>query len=314
MSMLKRVAAPVPATSLLVTSLLATLLLATSLLVLAPAGGARAAGGCELPDHPTASCTGVPAGTAFAHTVSGDYTVTTADTVLSAYHITGSLIIKATGVTVTDTQVDGYVDNEATAASSYSITDSTVGTGSCDSTGLPSLNGHDITATRVLLQGHQDGVDVTGNNVSLTDSFLQPCYLPLGSDGFHSDGVQDQCSSTCSGVILTHDTVDARAIYQGVPTGNSALNLGSSADGRHVRAVTLRDDLFLGGGYTTALTWDAGAAWTVVGNAWAEGSWAYGPIDAEGTCGHQTWSGNTLVNVDASYRVTGTVSATGCVD
>jgi hypothetical protein len=274
-------------------------------------------GGCGLPAYPTRACTGVPAGTTFARTVQGDYTATTAGETIHAWHITGTLIIRASGVVVTDTQIDGYVDNEATAASSVSIADSTVGTGQCATPGLPSIDGHDVTATRVLLQGHQDAVDVVGDNVTVSDSYLQPCYLPpsvVGGDGYHSDGVQDQCDGTCSGLILRHNTIDAQAFYGGEATGNSALNLGSAADGHHLRDVTLDHNMFLGGGYSTSLTWDAGAAWTVTGNVWVTGSWSFGPISAEGTCAHQQWSGNAIVDADADYRVVAVVEDTGCID
>jgi hypothetical protein len=288
-----------------------------SLLAVAPVGAAYATGGCALPNYPTSSCTGAPAGTTFTNTVNGDYTVTTAGQVIDSWHIEGALVIKTTGVVIKNSLIDDAVVNDDFASSSFTITDTTVGTATCETGGFPSIDGHDFAATRVLLQGHQDGVDVTGDNVSVTDSFMQPCYLPpsiVGGDGYHSDGVQDPCAEVCTGLQLTHNTIDARAFYAGEPTGNSALNLGSVADGEQLRQVTLNDNMLLGGGFTTALTWDAGAAWTVSGNVWVSGSWEFGPIDAEGTCSHQTWSGNSIVTANASYQVTGTVSTAGCVD
>lgn len=295
------------------------LIVAASLLV--PASGAVAAparsAACGLSDHPTPSCVGVPAGTAFTRTVTGDYTVTTDGAVIDSWHITGSLIIEASGVVVTRSQIDDVLYNEGDAGSSFSISDSTVGTGTCVAGGWPSVDGHHFTATRVLLQGHQDAIDVVGDDVTVTDSFLQPCYLPpevVGGDGYHSDGVQDLCAAPCSNLTLRHNTIDARAFHNGVATGNSALNLGSEADGLMLRAVTLENNLFLGGGWSTDLRWDAGVAWTVTGNAWVAGSYTFGPISTEDTCSHQVWSGNSIVNVDADYRITGTVKATGCID
>jgi hypothetical protein len=284
-----------------------------------PAAAARATStsGCAPPDHPTPSCTGVPAGTAFSRTLDGDYTASTDGEVIDSWHITGDLIIDAADVVIRNSQVDGTVDNEVAAGSSFRIADSTVGTTTCATGGWPSINGHDFTATRVRLQGHQDGVDMVGDNVTVADSYLQPCYLPpevVGSDGYHSDGVQDQCATACANLTLTHNTVDARAFYNGEPTGNSALNLGSEADGFNLRNVTLQDDMFLGGAYTTSLWWDAGASWTVTGNVWVAGTWTYGPISAQDTCAHQVWSGNAIVTVDSDYRVTATVSGTGCID
>jgi hypothetical protein len=108
--------------------------------------------------------------------------------------------------------------------------------------------------------------------------------------------------------------VDARASYEGTPTGNSALNLGSAADGEMLRTVTLKNNMFLGGGYSTDLMWDAGVNWIVTGNVWVDGSYAYAPISTEGTCGHQTWSGNSIVDINTDYQVTDTVDTTDCVD
>ncbi|HSX07452.1 MAG TPA: hypothetical protein VLG11_01010, partial [Candidatus Saccharimonadales bacterium] len=281
-------------------------------------GGGSTSSACPLPKYPNTSCTGVPTGTTFKRTVSGDYYANTPGEVIDSWHITGDVVIQATNVTIKNSLIDGHVDNDSLPkVTSFTITDSTVGPATCDTQGWPSLNAHDFTATRVFLRGHQDGVDMVGDNVTVIDSFLQPCYQPpevVGSDGFHSDGVQDQCSTTCSNLTLTHNTIDARAIYKGQPTGNSALNLGSVPDGSHMRAVTLRNNQFLGGGYTTSLVWDAGVAWTIAGNVWVQGSWAYGPTDSSGTCANQSWSGNAIVNVDASFAVSSTVSSQGCVN
>jgi hypothetical protein len=296
---------------------LGALAVALPLLAALPVTPAPASPTCALPDHPTPSCAGVPAGTAFTRTIAGDYYATTNGEVIDAWHITGSLVIKASGVVVTRTQVDDVVDNEVAPGSSFTISDSTVGTATCVTGGWPSVDGHHFTATRVLLQGHQDGVDVVGDDVTIADSLLKPCYLPpevVGSDGYHSDGVQDQCAAACSNLIMRHNTVDARASYDGVSTGNAALNLGSAADGLMMRAVTLENNMFLGGGFTTDLRWDAGVKWKVTGNVWVAGSWTYGPISTEDTCSHQTWSGNSIVTADAAYHITGTVGTTGCVD
>ncbi|HSX02821.1 MAG TPA: DUF4082 domain-containing protein [Candidatus Saccharimonadia bacterium] len=273
---------------------------------------------CPLPAYPSTSCTGRSSslGSSYTNEVS-DYTVTTNDTVIDNWHVKGDLDIKAANVVIRNSQIDGTINNDGYAGTSFTVADSTVGPATCATNGLPSLQGHDFTATRVYLRGHQDGVDMGADNVTVTDSLLQPCFQPasvVGSDGFHSDGVQDQCSATCSNLTLTHNTIDARAIYNGTPTGNSALNLGSGPDGYHMRNVTLNDNLFLGGGYTTDLHWDAGNAWVVKGNAWVKGSWAYDAITTEGTCSNQSWSGNSIVTADTNFNATSTVSSTGCVD
>jgi len=286
---------------------------------------------CPLPAYPNQSCTGVPANTKFTKT-EGTYFATTAGEVIDSVHITGDLVIEAANVTVKNSQIDGHVDNEPAPSSSFTINDSSVGAikGSydvktnCSTEGWPSINGHDFTANRVFLGGHQDGVDVVGNNVTVNDSVIQPCYQPpevVGSDGFHTDGMQDQCSSTCSNITLSHNTIDARAFYKDPKTGvissmgNSVLNLGSVADGKHAANVILRDNLFMGGGYSTDLQYDGmGNKWVVTNNSWVQDAWAYAPISTEGTCSNQTWSGNRIVTIDTNFAVTSTVRTTDCVN
>jgi hypothetical protein len=286
-------------------------------------GGSSTPSACALPKYPNSSCTGTPTGTSFSRTVNTDYYANTPNQVIDSWHITGDLVIQATGIVIKNSLIDGHVDNDSLPLNtSFTITDSTVGPATCDTQGWPSLNAHNMTATRVFLRGHQDGIDVVGDNVTVTDSLVQPCYQPpevVGSDGFHSDGVQDQCGGVCTHMIFVHNTFDSQAWYNGQRTGNSAIYLGSpyNGTGQDAGDVILQNNLFLGGGYSTALWWDAvgdKANWIISGNAWAQGTWAYGPTDSANTCSHQTWSGNSIVTVDTNYAVTSTISSLNCIN
>jgi len=287
-------------------------------------GGGTTPTTCPLPDYPSPSCTGTPVGTKFTKTVNGNYTASTNGEVIDSWHITGDVVITASNVQIKNTQIDGAIANEGPTGgeyknASFTVTDTTVGTTTCSTDGQPSINGHDFTATRVHLQGHADGIDVVGNNITVQDSYIHPCYLPpsvVGSDGYHTDSIQDQCNTNitpyCAHITLTHTTFDSN-----VANGNSAANLGSQADGLSLADVTLRDNLFLGGGYTTAIWWDKNgdnANWIVANNAWVNKAWAYGPVDTESTCAHQTWSGNKIVTVDGNFKLTSTVSPQDCVN
>jgi len=251
------------------------------------------------------------------------YYATKPGEVIDSWHIAGDLVIQTTGVVIKNSLIDGHVDNDSLPlVTSFTITDSTVGPAACDTEGWPSLNAHDFTATRVFLRGHQDGLDVVGDNATMSDSFIQPCYQPpevVGHDGFHSDGVQDQCGGVCAHMTFTHNTFDSRAFYNGTPTGNSAIYLGSPYNGTGMNAadVVLVDNMFLGGGYSVALWWDNvgdKADWVLKNNVWVQGSWAYGPSDAENTCDHQIWSGNSIVTIDANYALASTVSPANCIN
>jgi hypothetical protein len=308
---------------------------------------------CPLPAYPSRSCTGRPSslGDTYAITVGDGYTVNADNTIIDNWHVTGTLVIAAKNVTIKNSQIDGTVyndgDDAAQVSSSYTITDSSVGPSPlkdangnpdlslkdaygnplCNSSGLGSLNGHNITASRVYLYGNQDGVDPSnGGNVTVSDSLIQPCYLPLGTDGFHSDGIQDQCGSPCGHFNFTHNTIDSRAYYKDVKTGdispntgNSVMNIGSKYNGNGMEAydVVMKNNMFAGGGYSVALLWDNvgdKANWIFDSNVWINNSWQYGPVDAAGTCSHMTWTNNTAATVDSNYAITSTVGPINCID
>lgn len=284
---------------------------------------------CPLPKYPMPSCTGLPADTAFTNTINGDYTITTNGQTIDKWHITGDVHIAAQNVIIKNSQIDGHIENEGPSPppaayinSSFSVTDTTIGTSTCSTDGQPSINGHDFTATRDLLQGHADGIDVVGSNIIVNDSYIHPCFLPasiVGGDGYHTDGLQDQCdhaiATICANIRLTHNTFDSSA-----QNSNSALNIGSRADGEDVADVTAQNNLFIGGTYTTGFDWDNvgdKARWIVTSNVWSNNSWAYGPVDTatdgiNATCSNQTWSGNQIVTIDSNFNVTSVVKAQPC--
>ena len=276
-------------------------------------GFKSASGACPPSVYPNPSCVGFRAGTVVVRTVEGDYTADAPGQVIAGWHITGNLIVTAPQVVIRDSQIDGIVTDGDAEGASFTITDSTIGPKSgChfDRTYYNvGLNGHDITALRVFARNDEDGLDLSGGNVHIADSLFVQCFLGasvVGGDGYHSDGVQDLCDAVCSNLTLTHNTFDSR------DGGNSALNLGSEADGLKLRAVTLSDNLFLGGGYTTYLQWDGGPPWTVTNNHWVDKTWEYDALETQGTCSHQNWSGNNIVTIDSSYRIASTIGALTC--
>jgi hypothetical protein len=71
------------------------------------------------------------------------------------------------------------------------------------------------------------------------------------------------------------------------------------------------DNLLMGGGDTIAMScFGVRVRHTVTGNKVVNQSWDYGPTRVD--CAQTTWTGNTVVTVDANYRVTGTVRALPC--
>lgn len=252
----------------------------------------------------------MPAGTTFTKTVTGDYTAKTPGEIIDGWHITGTLLIGASNVTVRNTQIDNYIENQigSTDYGPFSVTDSTVGPAQGCNGGI-GIGESDFTATRVLVRGHEDGFRMSGNNITVQDSYALLCYLTPAQDppdGSHSDGIQAYCPDTaCSNLLFKHNTIDAAQ----VPSTNAV-----NATDPKLSGVTVQDNLLMGGAYTIDAWYHSGPAWVFTNNRLVNGKWSYGPASAEGTCSNQSWSGNTLVTADSNYNVTGTVGQLPCVN
>lgn len=270
-------------------------------------------GGCALPAYPNSSCTGVPAGTSFTNTVNGEYHVTTPGMTIDRWHVTGALLVEADGVTITRSKIEGGVFNQfgdGTAgrpivAHPYTIADSTLGpdTGCSRIAGLQSGN---YTADRVLIHGTDHGIDASEpGHVVLRDSFITLCTLAES----HVDGVQSYCPvAACPDVQLYHNTmVD--------PTHNGTFVLNFKDP--NVSEVVARDNMLYGGdNYVIVAEWRSGPNWEFTNNRVVDGTWGGATSNSgEGTCTHQTWTGNTIVTADTSdWHITSTVSAMPCIE
>jgi hypothetical protein len=243
-------------------------------------------------DFPNPGNTGVPAGTTFRTTV-GTTTVTTDGQVIDGWHITGSLIVKADNVRVTNTQVDDSVLN---SGGSFTITDSTVGPANCGTpTWMPmAIGSENYTAVRVEIRGHEDGFRASGAGVVIRDSYYKAC-APTGDK--HADGIQDYPAAT--GLVVDHNTFDQ--------TGAIGYTAPIFVHSTGTVGARITNNLTKGGVYSVLLQ-PSGGEWVVTGNRVVQGSYAYGAYEAEGRCGNvATWSDNDVVTVDGSYAVTGTV-------
>ncbi len=279
-----------------------------------PAARPAAESRCPLPKYPTPACTGVPRGTVFARTVQGDYDATVAGQVIDKLHITGNLNIKAPGVVITNSQIDRSVFNRfgpGGSTYSYTITDSTIGpaTGCIRAAALQEAN---YTATRVHIRGVDHGVDMSEpGHVLVQDSYLVMCWLPASvapPDGSHVDGIQTYCGAACTDLRLSHNTFDMRPDGK----GTFVINIKDT----HVAAVTVTDNLLAGGdNYVIVAQWRTGPDLVVENNRVVNNTWGNtAPASAEGTCDHQRWRGNTVVDIDADYNVTRVVRELPCID
>lgn len=243
----------------------------------------------------------MPASTNLRTISGGSYTVTQAGAVLDGVRIGGDLIIAANDVVIRNSQIDGSVSNEVRGNHySFRISASTVGPASGCITS-PGIGEAAYTASGVLVRGHDDGFRISGNSVRVQHSYARLC----ANSGSHSDGIQSYCpAGACSGLVFDHNTVDGRGI-----DATFMINLNDP----QVSDVSVTNNLLAGGAYTMVTKWTSGPTWTVTGNRVVDRSWVYGPVTAENTCSHQSWSGNAIVAIDSTYRVVQTTAPLGCI-
>lgn len=273
---------------------------------------------CPLPAYPTPACAGVPAGTVFTRTVTGDYDATVAGQVIDKWHITGNLNIKAPNVVIKNTQIDQSVfnrfgpgSNSQTNTYPYTISDSTIGpaTGCIRAAGLQEAN---YTATRVHIRGVDHGVDMSEpGHVLVRDSYLVMCWLPASvtpPDGSHVDGIQAYCpEGPCTDLRLSHNTFDMR------PDGKGTFVINIKDP--NISAVTANDNLLAGGdNYVIVTQWRSGPDLVIGNNRVVNNTWGTAaPASGEDTCNHQLWQGNSIVDIDSAYNVTRAVRPLPCL-
>lgn len=253
-------------------------------------------------DYPNASNTGVPAGTVFGTTISGNYTATQDGAVLDAWHITGVLEIAAQNVTVTRSQVDGGVQNFRTPSSSFTLTDTTVGPPSGCSWGV-TVWGNNYTALRVHSRNMDNGFSTDSGNLTIRDSYSTTCSPDSSA---HADGFETCCDINAQypNITLDHNTFDQR----GATSATAPIDL---AEALHVTNVRVTNNLVAGGAYSMYLeNYTPSSKWVVAGNKWVNNSWTFGPLTTNDTCGNMAWgTGNDLVTIDTNYRINNTVQS-----
>lgn len=267
---------------------------------------------------PTTATTGAPNTVAFAAKPGGTV-VNTPNAVIDGWHVTGTLLVNAPGVTVKNSWIEGYLDNEATALGSarMTVTDTTIGNPNrCDP--QPGLGEHDYTATRVRIIGQGDGFRVSGSNVSISDSYVQTCNDPNN----HDDGVQIYCPAPdlpqpCQNIVVNHNTL-SNAL-----TGNFTAPLfgGQQPGGNNGQLANSKftSNLLYGGVYSIYLY---GTGLTITGNRIATNpwrspgdgntynGWVYGASDV--TCSTVTWSDNRAVTIDGNWQPNNAGAALNC--
>ena len=247
---------------------------------------------CALPKYPTASCTGVPAGTTL-QTVLGDVVVTTRGQVIDGKLITGSLNIRANDVIVRNTQINGPVLNDS---GSYTIEDSTVGPqDGCSTWSGGAIGYSNYTARRVRIRGFSDGFRISGSNVLIEDSYVVLCS---DDPNDHSDGIQVYGAANGTNITIHHNTIDQRPVNNGGATAPIFIPNDTSNQRNRYVTVSVTDNVVAGGGFSLRVFGDL--PWTALaisGNKIVSNTWAYGPVDV--TCTHiRSWNNNSVIKYD----------------
>jgi hypothetical protein len=192
---------------------------------------------CPLPSYPTAACTGVPPGTSLT-VVTGDITVTTADTVIEGKDIRGCVIARAPGLVIRRTKITGCVySHDGYTGAGVLIEDSDIGCN--DARGSTAVGDTNVTVRRSNIHNCENGFDVDGN-LTIEDSYIHDLlpYDPLTDP--HTDGLQ--ITPVGHDITIRHNTIL-------VPGGTSAVIAPRVTDGV-VSNVLIRDNLVAGGSYT----------------------------------------------------------------
>jgi hypothetical protein len=204
-------------------------------------GGGGGRGGsttsCPLPAYPSASCTGVPAGTKLA-VHNGDLEVGTPNTVIDGLDIRGCVFINAPDVVVRRSRMT-CVSSDVGAYNGTGVVVEDVEIDCGGSEGTTAVSEYNFSVRRANIHSCENGFHIEGQ-VTVEDSYIHDLIAYDSATDPHTDGAQITPSG--SNIVLNHNT-----IYAG--DGTSAIISPNVADGV-VSNVLVKDNLMAGGAYT----------------------------------------------------------------
>ena len=245
---------------------------------------------------PSEQNTGVPAGTALS-AYTGPCTITTANTVIDAKRIACDLVVQATGVKVTRSQIIGLI--RSTTGGSISISDTYIDGGQQET--FPAVGQENITLDRVNVVGGQHSVQCYANCV-VRDSYLHAQAQP--ADYGH---VNAFITNGGSNFTLVHNTLACTVVPTGKGGGCTA-DASLFGDFGAVSHATLEQNLFRanndGAGYCLQAGYNPGKSYPnstyviVKNNVFEAGGngkcGIWGPVTAyNSSATGNVWSGNT---------------------
>ncbi len=192
---------------------------------------------------PSASNTGVPAGTALS-TYTGSCTITAAGTVIDAKTITcGTLEVRAKNVTISRSLLNGTVyADPGLGAGSFTISDSQVNVGAHSGTGIGDGN---FTAIRVHVTGGNRSINCSVN-CTVQSSYVHGQFTDH-TGVFHESGIRIGSGSVIRGNTIACDAPDV------APDAGCSAALTGYGDFAVVQNDTIDGNLIIAGsgGYCT---------------------------------------------------------------
>lgn len=240
---------------------------------------------------PSASTTGVPAGTTLS-AYTGPCTITTAGAVIDAKTINcSSLSIRAAGVKITRSQLNGTVYAGTDGSGSFTISDSTVNVGDRMGTGIGDAH---FTATRVHVTGGNRSINCF-LKCTVQSSYVHGQFRDETGTA-HESGIRIGSNSTIRGNTIACDAPDVP------PDAGCSAALTGYGDFAVVQDNVIDGNLFLPttggfcayGGSTTGKPYSAGVNdIKFTNNVFTRGS--------GGKCGY--WGAITSFDVNAPGNV-----------
>ncbi len=249
-----------------------------------------------VPDYPTKTTTGVPAGTTLTN-YSGSNVITTANTLIENKKVNGNLDIRAAGVVIKNSEISGIVINDNISTHhAFTIQNSTVGPASgCSTWGNGAIGIENYTAKNVLVRGFGDGFRIAGSNILIQDSYVDLCTVDPNA---HSDGIQAYGAANGTNIVIDHNVIDQRNVMDGTATSPIFIPNDTTSQGNQNITVTVTNNVLAGGGFSLRVFGDL--PWSspsISNNKIVDGSWVYGPTDV--TCARiAVWKGNIVAKYD----------------
>ena len=243
---------------------------------------------------PSASTTGVPAGTSL--TKSGALNITTPGTVLDGRDISGGVQVRAANVTIKNSKVTGRIEVFQGSTNTMIQRVEIIGPGvSSPDSDRPGIASYDFTCDGCNIHGWGKGV-YADQNVVIKNSWIHdlPVFGDPGNGGSHNEPI---LAIGAKNLTIVGNRLDAGT------QGNFSAALALYSQGSQTQNALVQGNLFNGGGYCLYAGSDADIVASnvdIIGNTFGTElrpkCGGYGAATAYNPGNGNSWSGNVWQN------------------